>query len=345
MNSFRDIYNKTFILKLTKDEQNNLINKDKEYCLCFGYIDSDTGLMALLLNEAEIKNGNIEIGCPLSGKHLHIEDIGTREIIACSIDKTKHRQLIDKYKAVKSVEETRIMDFIDNLRKPDHPDIIRVVLLREGLKEETVWAKITDLLPVQGFIICSMLEEPYQNFGYHEGSSIGVYGKEKDGVVTLYCNMNPLLQIPREKLEDGSLLRAAINNYVRTRVMPGPQKKRYYRVHLAYLIMICTLKQGLSISLVQKLLPVGLPPEEVRRIYSQYAERHRVTAQYFTQQVRAAAALFLDLEPESALTTDRVEDLIASAAMLGGFSRLLAEKLLLLEGRTAANGGSLELLK
>ena len=37
-------------------------------------------------------------------------------------------------------EETRIMDFIDNLRKPDHPDIIRVVLLREGLKEETVWA-------------------------------------------------------------------------------------------------------------------------------------------------------------------------------------------------------------
>ena len=213
MNSFRDIYNKTFILKLTKDEQNNLINKDKEYCLCFGYIDSDTGLMALLLNEAEIKNGNIEIGCPLSGKHLHIEDIGTREIIACSIDKTKHRQLIDKYKAVKSVEETRIMDFIDNLRKPDHPDIIRVVLLREGLKEETVWAKITDLLPVQGFIICSMLEEPYQNFGYHEGSSIGVYGKEKDGVVTLYCNMNPLLQIPREKLEDGSLLRAAIDDF------------------------------------------------------------------------------------------------------------------------------------
>ena len=78
MNSFRDIYNKTFILKLTIDEQNNLINKDKEYCLCFGYFVSDTGLMALLLNEAEIKNSNIEIGCPLSGKHLHIEDIGSR---------------------------------------------------------------------------------------------------------------------------------------------------------------------------------------------------------------------------------------------------------------------------
>lgn len=175
---------------------------------------------------------------------------------------------------------------------------------------------------------------------WEEIPDIGLYMEQ---VVTLLREY--LDYLPPELKEEEAVTAAAINNYVRTRVMPGPQKKRYYRVHLAYLIVICTLKQGLSISLVQKLLPVGLPPEEVRRIYSRYAERHRVTAQYFTQQVYAAAALFLDLEPESALTTDRVEDLIASAAMLGGFSRLLAEKLLLLEGRTVANGGSLELLK
>ena len=174
---------------------------------------------------------------------------------------------------------------------------------------------------------------------WEEIPDIGLYMEQ---VVTLLREY--LDYLPPELKEEEAVTAAAINNYVRTRVMPGPQKKRYYRVHLAYLIVICTLKQGLSISLVQKLLPVGLPPEEVRRIYSQYAERHRVTAQYFTQQVYAAAALFLDLEPESALTTDRVEELIASAA-LGGFSRLLAEKLLLLEGRTVANGGSLELLK
>ncbi len=175
---------------------------------------------------------------------------------------------------------------------------------------------------------------------WEEIPNIGLYMEQ---VVTLLREY--LDYLPPELKEEEAVTAAAINNYVRTRVMPGPQKKRYYRVHLAYLIVICTLKQGLSISLVQKLLPVGLPPEEVRRIYSRYAERHRVTAQYFTQQVYAAAALFLDLEPESALTTDRVEELIASAAVLGGFSRLLAEKLLLLEGRTVANGGSLELLK
>ena len=175
---------------------------------------------------------------------------------------------------------------------------------------------------------------------WEEIPDVGLYMEQ---VVTLLREY--LDYLPPELKEEEAVTAAAINNYVRTRVMPGPQKKRYYRVHLAYLIVICTLKQGLSISLVQKLLPVGLPPEEVRRIYSRYAERHRVTAQYFTQQVYAAAALFLDLEPESALTTDRVEELIASAAVLGGFSRLLAEKLLLLEGRTVENGGSLELLK
>lgn len=175
---------------------------------------------------------------------------------------------------------------------------------------------------------------------WEEIPDIGLYMEQVVALLREYLDY-----LPPELKEEEAVTAAAINNYVRTRVMPGPQKKRYYRVHLAYLIVICTLKQGLSISLVQKLLPVGLPPEEVRRIYSRYAERHRVTAQYFTQQVYAAAALFLDLEPESALTTDRVEDLIASAAVLGGFSRLLAEKLLLLEGRTVANGGSLELLK
>ena len=44
------------------------------------------------------------------------------------------------------------------------------------------------------------------------------------------------------------------------------------------------------------------------------------------------------------LDNDRVEDIIATAAIIGGFSRLLAEKLLLLEGHTVEDGGSLELL-
>ena len=58
--------------------------------------------------------------------------------------------------------------------------------------------------------------------------------------------------------------------------------------------------------------------------------------------MRSAAALLLkhDEVPEFAVET--TEDLIASTAVVGGFARLLAEKLLLLEGCTLENGGSIE---
>ena len=61
--------------------------------------------------------------------------------------------------------------------------------------------------------------------------------------------------LPPELKEDQLITVAAINNYVRTKVMPEPRKKRYYRLHIAYLIMICTLKQSLSIAMIQKMIP------------------------------------------------------------------------------------------
>ena len=63
--------------------------------------------------------------------------------------------------------------------------------------------------------------------------------------------------LPPELKDEEYITSAAINNYVRTKIMPEPVKKRYYRVHIAYLLVICTLKQGLSIGLIRKLLPTG----------------------------------------------------------------------------------------
>ena len=163
---------------------------------------------------------------------------------------------------------------------------------------------------------------------WEEIPDIGLYMEQ---VVTLLRGY--LDYLPPELKEEEAVTAAAINNYVRTRAMPGPVKKRYYRLHLAYLIMICTLKQGLGISLVQRLIPSELTEEELAAVY-------------FTREVRAACATILKHEDEepSMLDTDRVEDIIATAAIIGGFSRLLAEKLLLLEGHTVEDGGSLELL-
>ena len=181
----------------------------------------------------------------------------------------------------------------------------------------------------------------YRLPAWEEIPDIGLYMEQ---VVTLLRGY--LDYLPPELKEEEAVTAAAINNYVRTRAMPGPIKKRYYRVHLAYLIMICTLKQGLSISLVQRLIPSDLTEEELQPFYTEYVERHSLAACYFNLVVRAACATILkhvDEEP-TMLDTDRVEEIIATAAVIGGFSRLLAEKLLLLEGHTVEDGGNLDLI-
>ena len=150
--------------------------------------------------------------------------------------------------------------------------------------------------------------------------------------------------LPPELKEEEYITSAAINNYVRTKIMPEPVKKRYYRVHIAYLLVICTLKQGLSIGLIRSLLPVGLTEEELRDFYTSYAARHALSAAYFVQQVRGVAGPILDHEETTRFSTARTEELIVSSAIIGGFSRLLAEKLMLLADKDLASGGSIEKL-
>lgn len=50
------------------------------------------------------------------------------------------------------------------------------------------------------------------------------------------------------------LTASMVNNYVKLGVMPPPVKKKYTRVHLAHLIMICVLKASFPIELIKKLM-------------------------------------------------------------------------------------------
>ena len=152
-----------------------------------------------------------------------------------------------------------------------------------------------------------------------------------------------LSYLPPDVEQGQPITAAVINNYVRTKLLPEPRKKKYYRIHIAQLLMICTLKQSLQLSMLQKLLPAGLPEEEVRRVYSAYVQRHHLCAQYFIDQVKLTAAAMLDHEVVTELAVQDTPELIASAAILSGLARLFAEKLLMLEGKTLMDGGSIEI--
>ena len=166
---------------------------------------------------------------------------------------------------------------------------------------------------------------------------LGLYMEQVIALLKQYLDY-----LPPELKEEQFITAATINNYVRTKIMPEPIKKRYYRVHIAYLLLICTLKQGLSIALVQKLVPMGISEQELRDLYVQYEERHRLTAGFFVEQVRHLASPILQHDDTYPISTDSPEALIVSSAIFGGLSRLLAEKLLLLDGKDLENGGSIE---
>ena len=73
-----------------------------------------------------------------------------------------------------------------------------------------------------------------------------------------------------ENGEERVLTPSMINNYVKQKTLPAPIKKRYSRVHVAYLIMICILKQSLSISMIQKILPVEELGENISDIVENF---------------------------------------------------------------------------
>ncbi len=173
---------------------------------------------------------------------------------------------------------------------------------------------------------------------WSEIPDIGLYMEQVVVLLKQYLDY-----LPPELKEEQLITSATINNYVRTKIMPEPKKKRYYRIHLAYLIIICTLKQSLSIAMIRRLIPSGLSEDEVQAIYESYVVRHRVSTEFFAQEVRSAAAVILDHDERPPIAVLVTAELIESAAIVSGFARLLAEKLLLLEGCTLENGGSLEI--
>ena len=118
---------------------------------------------------------------------------------------------------------------------------------------------------------------------------------------------------------------SASNNYVRLKIMPAPVKRKYYRVHIAYLIMILTMKQSISISDVQKILPADSSEDCVRSVYEAYSEKFRQLALFFNQQVQSAAT---DIRTPSGDEEGAVGRLVIECGLIAGFSKILAEKLI-----------------
>lgn len=152
---------------------------------------------------------------------------------------------------------------------------------------------------------------------------IDLYMDQVVAVVTKY------LEFPNDALKlSRPVTSSMINNYVKLGIIPPPVKKRYSKVHLAYLLIVCTLKQTLDMTTIQQIIPVNLDIEDVKRTYDSFARNQHTAFNYVFGQTRKVADNVFSLEGNN---PDRINDLIMQVSVSANLFKLLTDKIAHLE--------------
>ncbi len=71
-------------------------------------------------------------------------------------------------------------------------------------------------------------------------------------------------------IDSRGLTASMVNNYVKAGVMPAPVRKKYTRVHLAHLLMVCILKQSLPLSVIRRLIAEECEGKPLEEFYNEF---------------------------------------------------------------------------
>ena len=77
--------------------------------------------------------------------------------------------------------------------------------------------------------------------------------------------------------EDKLITPSMINNYVKLGIIPRPTKKKYSKTHIAYLIIICSLKQVMPISDIKILIEEKLEKISIEELLNEYSKLYKET--------------------------------------------------------------------
>lgn len=190
--------------------------------LTYGYYDRQCGFTLDILccvkktgdeqytlaPESEDKRAMIRIGAVADDEY---------EFMAYGDDPLKDRfkqkmEMLKIYDANDEVEKSRSFEFLDEFRHEHSIDDVLVLTIKEGLDPEGCWVRIEGL--GDKCIIGTLLNEPNQDFGYHEGDRIAFFLYDSgDGKRHLVSDMNASMKITAEDLEGGDMLRTAIKAF------------------------------------------------------------------------------------------------------------------------------------
>ena len=166
----------------------------------------------------------------------------------------------------------------------------------------------------------------FDNYELPVWDNIPDFGLYMEQVVTYL--RKELKYLDKDTDADCVITAPAINNYVRKKFMPQPIKKRYYRTHLAYLLILCALKPSLSISEIQALIPMDTGEEELHLFYDAFRQQHKRSAEYFISRIERLKKLVVKNEFLGNAFKDPGTEIVVDIALLSSFTKLFSDKLL-----------------
>jgi len=108
-----------------------------------------------------------------------------------------------------AIAESRKMTFLDEFRYDKNFDVVKVVLMKEGLGLEGVWVSIEAL--GEGVLMGTLLNDPTQDFGVKGGMPIAfIVHEDKEKKRNLVANLTPRSNYTAEDLADGKMLKNAL---------------------------------------------------------------------------------------------------------------------------------------
>jgi hypothetical protein len=132
--------------------------------------------------------------------------------------------------------------------------------------------------------------------------------------------MNKKLRLYAREDDEAVLTSSMINNYVKVGVLPRPEQKKYSRDHLAVLLVICMLKQVLSIQDIDALIRTLLRDASRSEMYNRFCEVQAAAMQEVCDRVEKSAP-----QGEAELTRLAIELSVEANARRTASERILSE--------------------
>ena len=164
------------------------------------------------------------------------------------------------------------------------------------------------------------IEESLKNYSLPHWEQLPDIELYMDQVISL---LEKYLEIYYETIgTEKKITQSMINNYVKLGTIPPPVKKKYSKIHLAYLLIVCTLKQTLDMATIQKIIPANLSKEDVEKTYTSFVLNQHKAYLYVTENIRAVANPIFELEGNN---QERLNDLLMQVSASANIFKILTE--------------------